>query len=124
MGRITHHGSILVDCIDHKSNSYRLSINWTGNAKRYRNIEETKMKKPLCFVMLVLTTGPALAASPSPVADTQYKYGMHLDIAEVISVTATPVKDADYPATMEYIDHQGQTERLSYIVTDTTWGGK
>ncbi|OOG15637.1 DUF2790 domain-containing protein [Pseudomonas sp. B21-040] len=82
------------------------------------------MKKTLCFVMLVLTTGPVLAVSPSPVADTQYKYGMHLDIAEVVSVTATPVEDAVYPVTMEYIDHQGQTQRLAYIVTDTTWGGK
>lgn len=82
------------------------------------------MKKPLCFVMLLLTTGPVLAASLSPVADTKYKYGMHLDIAEVISVTAIPVEDAVYPATMEYIDHQGQMQRLAYIVTDTTWGGK
>jgi len=82
------------------------------------------MKKPLCFVMLVLTTGPVLAVNQTPVADTQYKYGMHLDIAEVVSVTATPIKDAVYPVTMEYIDHQGKTERLSYIVTDTTWGGK
>jgi hypothetical protein len=81
------------------------------------------MKKPLCFVLLVLTSGPLLAASPPPVAATQYQYGMHLDIAEVVSVTATPVEQAVYPATMEYIDHQGQTQRLAYIVTDTTWGG-
>ncbi|MNN70590.1 hypothetical protein D3C81_1864560 [compost metagenome] len=82
------------------------------------------MKKPLCFVMLGLISGPVLAAGPSPVADTQYKYGMHLDIAEVVSVTAMPVEDAVYPSTMEYIDHQGQAQRLEYIVTDTTWGGK
>lgn len=82
------------------------------------------MKNPLCFVLLVLSSGPVLAASPSPVADTQYNYGTHLDIAEVVSVTATPVENAVYPATMEYIDHHGQTQRLAYIVTDTTWGGK
>jgi hypothetical protein len=82
------------------------------------------MKKPLCFVMLLLTTGPVLAASASSVADTQYKYGMHLDIAEVVSVTATPIEDAVYPVTMEYIDHQGQTQQLAYILTDTTWGGQ
>jgi hypothetical protein len=124
MERITHHGSILVDCIDHKSDSDSHPIKWTGNAKRDRSIEDTKMKKPLCFVMLMLTTAPVVAAGPSPVIDIQYTYGMHLDIADVVSVTATPVEDAVYPVTMEYIDHQGQTQRLAYIVTDTTWGGQ
>jgi len=73
--------------------------------------------------MLGLISGPVLAAGPSPVADTQYTYGMHLDIAEVVSVTATPIENEVYPATMEYIDHQGKTRRLAYLVIDTTWGG-
>lgn len=82
------------------------------------------MNKPFCFVMLVLATSPALAANSQPVAETHYQYGMHLDIAEVVSITSTPTEDTVYPATMEYIDHQGQTHQLAYIVTDTTWGGQ
>ncbi|MNP26235.1 hypothetical protein D3C76_1190790 [compost metagenome] len=70
------------------------------------------------------STGRSAGAALRDDADTQYTYGMHLDIAEVVWVTATPVEDAVYPSTMEYIDHQGQTQRLEYIVTDTTWGGK
>ena len=81
------------------------------------------MNKSFCFVMLVLATSPALAAKPQPVAVTQYQYGMQLDIADVVSVTETPSEEATYPATMEYVDHQGQTHRLAYIVTETTWGG-
>lgn len=82
------------------------------------------MNRPFSFVMLVLATSPALAANSQPVAETQYQYGMQLDIAEVVSITSTPTEDEVYPATMEYIDHQGQTNRLAYIVTDISWGGQ
>jgi hypothetical protein len=34
------------------------------------------------------------------------------------------VADAVFPATMEYVDHQGQAKRLAYILTDNTWEGK
>lgn len=81
------------------------------------------MNRSYCFALLVVATSPVLAMEQQPVADTQYRYGMQLDIAEVVKVTATPSEGATYPATMEYVDHQGQTHRVAYIVTETTWGG-
>jgi len=80
------------------------------------------MNKPFCFVMLVLAASPVLAADLQPVAETHYQYGMQLDIAEVVSIASPDTEDTVYPATMEYIDPQGQTQRLTYIVSEMTWG--
>lgn len=82
------------------------------------------MNTPFTFVMLMLAASPVLAVDSQAVADTQYQYGMHLDIAEVVSITTTPGDDAVYPATLEYIDPQGQTNHLVYSVTDISWGGQ
>lgn len=80
------------------------------------------MNKPFCFVMLVLAASPVLAADTQPVAQTQYQYGTPLDIAEVVSITSADTEDTVYPATLEYIDQQGQTQRLTYIVSEMSWG--
>ena len=82
------------------------------------------MNKPFCFVMLVLAASPVLAADSQPVAGTQYQYGMQVDIAEVVSIASPDTEDTVYPVTMEYIDQQGQTQRLSYIVSELTWGSE
>jgi len=110
-------------CFLHRVNPWRAQPpDRPAREKGQRNVEEAKMNKLFCFVMLVLATSPVLAAESQPVTETHYEYGMPLDIAEVISITSTDTEDTVYPATMEYIDAQGQAQRVTYIVSEMSWG--
>lgn len=67
--------------------------------------------KTLLSVLLALTTTAVMAAENNPATTPP-----SLDIAKVISVTDTSTACEVVPATMIYIDHQGQTHTLTYKV--------
>jgi hypothetical protein len=77
------------------------------------------MKKLLMLFALVCS-GSALAQSPS---DTeQYHYGMHLDVAQVISISEPQDKCHPSPVTMIYRDSHGNVKSLKYLVAGTDCG--
>ncbi|MGG7558883.1 MULTISPECIES: DUF2790 domain-containing protein [Pseudomonas] len=71
--------------------------------------------KTLTSLFLTLAATSALAANEPAVA-TPYNPAQPLDIAKVVSVTDTATACGVVPATMEYVDHQGQTHRVTYEV--------
>jgi len=71
--------------------------------------------KTLTSLFLTLAATSALAAGNEPAA-TRYNPAQPLDIAKVVSVTDTATACGVVPATMEYIDHQGQPHRVTYEV--------
>jgi hypothetical protein len=73
--------------------------------------------KTLLSVLLALTTTAVMAAESNPATTPQ-----PLDIAKVISVTDTSTACEVVPATMVYIDHQGETHELSYQVMGSCSG--
>ncbi|EJM91091.1 MULTISPECIES: DUF2790 domain-containing protein [unclassified Pseudomonas] len=70
--------------------------------------------KTLSTLFLTLIATSAMAASEP--ATTPYDPALPLDIAKVVSVTDTATACDVVPATMVYIDHQGQTHRVTYQV--------
>jgi hypothetical protein len=68
--------------------------------------------KTLTSLFLTLIATSAMAASNEPATTPSQP----LDIAEVVSVTDTATACDVVPATMVYIDHQGQTHRVTYQV--------
>ena len=71
--------------------------------------------KTLITLFLTLIATSAMAAGNEPAA-TSYNPAQPLDIAKVISVTDTATACDVVPATMVYVDHQGQTHRVTYQV--------
>ena len=71
--------------------------------------------KTLTALLLTLIATSAMAATNDPAA-TPYNPEHPLDIAKVVSITDTPTSCEVVPATMVYIDHQGQTQRVTYQV--------
>ncbi|MGE8067688.1 DUF2790 domain-containing protein [Pseudomonas sp. NPDC089569] len=67
--------------------------------------------KTLLSVLLALTTTAVMAAESNPATTPP-----SLDIARIISVTDTSTACDVVPATLVYIDHQGQTHQLTYQV--------
>ncbi|MBM7059090.1 DUF2790 domain-containing protein [Pseudomonas sp. UL073] len=82
------------------------------------------MNKLISFIVLALAATSSLAANDSTATGqaVQYHYGMQLDIAEVVSITPLPTGCQVGPATMVYIDHQGQTHTVNYSVMGECWG--
>jgi hypothetical protein len=74
--------------------------------------------KTLLGVILAITATAAMAAQEP---ENQYR-GQDLDIAKVVSVTPTSTACDVVPATMVYIDHQGETHRVAYQVMGTCSG--
>ncbi|MGF6693270.1 hypothetical protein M2318_003347 [Metapseudomonas resinovorans] len=64
----------------------------------------------------VLAEEPAENAVAGGTAIEQYRYGMELDIARVISKSEIPDVCGVVPAYMTYEDHQGKVHRLEYVV--------
>jgi hypothetical protein len=77
-------------------------------------MEHRKMKT-LISLFLTLAATSALAAGNEP-ATTSYDPAQSLDIAKVVSVSNTATACGVVPATMEYVDHQGQPHRVTYEV--------
>jgi hypothetical protein len=77
-------------------------------------MEHRKMKTLISLFLTVVATS-ALAAGNEP-ATTSYDPAQSLDIAKVVSVSNTATACGVVPATMEYVDHQGQTHRVTYEV--------
>lgn len=75
--------------------------------------------KTLLGIILAITATAAMAAN-EPVS--QYRGDQDLDIAKVISVTPTSTACDVVPATMVYIDHQGETHSVAYQVMGTCSG--
>lgn len=71
--------------------------------------------KTLTALFLTLIATSAMAATNEPAA-TPYDPAHPLDIAQVVSITDTATACEVVPATMVYIDHQGQTQRVTYQV--------
>ncbi|MHC8288814.1 DUF2790 domain-containing protein [Pseudomonas sp. XS1P51] len=70
--------------------------------------------KTLISLILTVAATSAMAAGSEPA--TPYDPSQPLDIAKVVSVTDTATACDVVPATMVYIDHQGQTHRVTYQV--------
>jgi Protein of unknown function (DUF2790). len=71
--------------------------------------------KTLISLFLTVVATSALAAGNEP-ATTSYDPAQSLDIAKVVSVSNTATACGVVPATMEYVDHQGQPHRVTYEV--------
>ncbi|MGE8154288.1 DUF2790 domain-containing protein [Pseudomonas vancouverensis] len=71
--------------------------------------------KTLLSLFLTVVATSALAAG-SDTAATPYDPAHALDIAKVVSVSDTATACGVVSATMVYIDHQGQTHRVTYDV--------
>ncbi|WP_219060099.1 DUF2790 domain-containing protein [Pseudomonas sp. UMAB-08] len=72
--------------------------------------------KTLIGLFLAVIATSAMAAGNEQIPATQYNPAQPPDIAEVISVTPTAGACEVVPATMIYVDHQGETHRLVYKV--------
>lgn len=70
--------------------------------------------KALTTLFLTLIATSAMASNEP--AATPYNPAQPLDIAKVISVSDTPTACGVVPASMVYVDHQGQTHRVTYEV--------
>ena len=70
--------------------------------------------KALTTLFLTLIATSAMATSEP--AATPYDPAQPLDIAKVVSITDTATSCDVVPATMVYIDHQGQTHSVTYPV--------
>ena len=76
--------------------------------------------KTLISLLLTVIATSAMAADNAPLA-VQYNPAQPLDIAQVVSVSDTATACGVVPATMEYVDHQGQTHRVTYnVIGDCT----
>ena len=73
--------------------------------------------KTLLMLFALVCSGSVFAQSQLPCATEQYHYGMHLDIAQVISITAPKDTCNPSPVTMTYKDLHGNVKRLTYLVT-------
>ncbi|CAI8928814.1 conserved exported hypothetical protein [Pseudomonas sp. IT-196MI5] len=72
------------------------------------------MKALISLLLSVIATS-AIAADNEPLA-VLYNPAQPLDIAKVVSVSDTATACGVVPATMVYVDHQGQTRRVTYEV--------
>lgn len=72
--------------------------------------------KTLISLLLAVIATSAMAAGNEQIPTTQYNPAQQLDIAKVISVTPTANACEVVPATMVYVDHQGENHRLVYQV--------
>jgi hypothetical protein len=71
--------------------------------------------KTLISLLLTVIATSAMAADNEPLA-VLYNPAQPLDIAKVVSVSDTATACGVVPATMEYVDHQGQPHRVTYNV--------
>ena len=72
------------------------------------------MKALISLLLSVIATS-AIAADNEPLA-VLYNPAQPLDIASVVSVSDTATACGVVPATMVYVDHQGQTHHVTYNV--------
>jgi hypothetical protein len=79
-------------------------------------MEGQETMKTLLGVILAITATAAMAANENV---DHYRPDQGLDIAKVISVTQTSTDCGVVPATMVYIDNQGETHRVEYQVLGT-----
>ena len=76
--------------------------------------------KTLISLLLTVIATSAMAADNEPLA-VLYNPTQPLDIAKVVSVSDTATACGVVPATMEYVDHHGQTHRVTYnVIGDCT----
>ena len=80
------------------------------------------MMKILISLLLTIVATSAMAAGTESAA-TPYPPAQPLDIARVVSITPTATACDVEPATMVYVDHQGQTHRVTYQVMGNCTSG-
>lgn len=88
----------------------------TGLKLNHNQMEGQETMKTLLGVILAITATAAMAANENV---DHYRPDQGLDIAKVISVTQTSTDCGVVPATMVYIDNQGETHRVEYQVLGT-----
>jgi hypothetical protein len=71
--------------------------------------------KTVFSLFLTLIATSAMAADNEPLT-VLYNPAQPLDIAKVVSVSNTATACGVVPANMVYVDHQGQTRRVTYEV--------
>ena len=71
--------------------------------------------KTVFSLFLTLIATSAMAADNEPLT-VLYNPAQPLDIAKVVSVSDTATACGVVPATVVYVDHQGQTRRVTYEV--------
>lgn len=71
--------------------------------------------KTLISLLLTVIATSAMAADNEPLT-VLYNPAQPLDIASVVSVSDTATACGVVPATMVYVDHQGQPHRVTYDV--------
>lgn len=71
--------------------------------------------KTLISLLLTVIATSAMAADNEPLT-VLYNPAQPLDIVSVVSVSNTATACGVVPATMVYVDHQGQTHRVTYNV--------
>ncbi|VVP19721.1 MULTISPECIES: DUF2790 domain-containing protein [Pseudomonas] len=77
------------------------------------------MKSLISLLLAVIATSAMAAENQAPAQ--MYNPAQPLDIAKVISISDTATECGVVPATMEYVDHQGQTHRVTYnVIGDCT----
>ncbi|UTW06628.1 DUF2790 domain-containing protein [Pseudomonas benzenivorans] len=75
---------------------------------------------PLALIVAVGCSATALAQPTqgpdySQVPAVDYHYGMTLDVRKVIHITDNSDKTGVVPATITYLDSQGQLHRVNYL---------
>lgn len=76
--------------------------------------------KTLISLLLTVIATSAMASDNEPGA-VPYNPAQPLDIAKVVSVSDTATACGVVPAMMVYVDHQGQTHRVTYdVIGDCT----
>ncbi|MDH0095670.1 DUF2790 domain-containing protein [Pseudomonas sp. GD04158] len=85
------------------------------------------MKSIMFFALGALMTTQAMAAAkastPAPDAASDYYYGMHLDVARVVSHGEIPNVCRAVPVEMTYEDSQGVQHTIRYQVMGTGCSG-
>ncbi|KPU51951.1 hypothetical protein AN403_352 [Pseudomonas fluorescens] len=76
--------------------------------------------KTLISLLLSVIAISAMAADNEPLT-VLYNPAQPLDIASVVTVSDTATACGVVPATMVYVDHQGQSHRVTYdVIGDCT----
>lgn len=75
------------------------------------------MKNILLLALSLTASFSAVAQDTAATTEiVHYKYGMHLDVAKVINITAAAPICAPTPVQMTYQDSKGQTRILEYSI--------
>ena len=70
----------------------------------------------LAFLNTAMAAGSGTASNSAATIVDNYKYGTHLDISKVLSVSAPAISCSVVPEQMIYLDSSGSKHELDYQV--------